>query len=95
MKRSVPPLHWTAAGLTQEQASVFLSGLAALITPVKMHYSWRPSLRDPNDEMVLETAVNGRADMIVTFNLRDYGRVPDRFNIEVLRPGTAIRRVRK
>ena len=51
-------------------------------------------LRDPNDEMVLEVAVNGRADAIVTFNLRDYGAVPKKFNIEVIKPSSAIRRVR-
>jgi hypothetical protein len=42
----------------------------------------------------LETAVNGRADAIVTFNLPDYGAVPGRFNIEALTPATAIRRSR-
>jgi hypothetical protein len=36
----------------------------------------RPPLRDPNDEMVLEAAVNGRADALVTFNVRDYGTTP-------------------
>ena len=88
------PVHWTAAGLTHDQAHVFVEGLTALIEPVKTHYLWRPTLRDPNDEMVLETAVNGRADAIVIFNIRDYGAVPGRFDIEVLTPATAIRRVR-
>jgi putative PIN family toxin of toxin-antitoxin system len=88
------PVHWTAAGLTREQAHVFVDGLATLIEPVKTHYLWRPTLRDPNDEMVLEAAVNGCTDAIVTFNLRDYGAVPGRFNIEVLTPAVAIRRVR-
>ena len=88
------PIHWTAAGLTQEQANIFVNGLAALIEPVKTHYLWRPMLRDPNDEMVLEVAVNGRADAIVTFNLRDYGVVPKAFNVEVLTPSSAIRRMR-
>jgi putative PIN family toxin of toxin-antitoxin system len=87
------PVHWAAAGLTREQAHIFVDGLAALIEPVKTHYLWRPFLRDPNDEMVLEAAVNGRADAIVTFNLRDYGAIPEKFGIEVLIPATAIRRV--
>ena len=88
------PVHWTAAGLNQEQAKVFVNGLAALIDPVKTHFLWRPRLRDPNDEMVLEVAVNGSADAIVTFNLRDYGVVPKTFDIEVITPSTAIRRIR-
>ena len=35
-----------------------------IVEPVRIHYLWRPQLRDPEDEMVLETAVNGRADAI-------------------------------
>ena len=44
--------------------------------------------------MVLEVAVNGQADAIVTFNLKDYGSIPNTFNIDVLRPSDALRRVR-
>jgi predicted nucleic acid-binding protein len=29
-------------------------------------------LSDPGDDLVFETAVNGRADVIVTFNRRDF-----------------------
>lgn len=88
------PVHWIAAGLTREQADIFISGIAALIEPVQTHYLWRPTLRDPNDEMVLEVAVNGKADAIVTFNLRDYGEVPGMFGLEAISPSTAIKRMR-
>ncbi|HET9679920.1 MAG TPA: putative toxin-antitoxin system toxin component, PIN family [Gammaproteobacteria bacterium] len=88
------PTHWTAAGLTREQANTFVTGLAALIEPIKTHYLWRPMLHDANDEMVLEAAVNGSADAIVTFNLRDYGTAPESFGIPVLTPAIALRRVR-
>jgi len=44
--------------------------------------------------MVLEAAVNGRADAIVTFNRKDYGAVPGRFGIAILSPAEALRRVR-
>jgi predicted nucleic acid-binding protein len=40
---------------------------------------WRPQLRDPNDEMVLEAAVNGHAHAIVTFNQRDFLPAASRF----------------
>jgi predicted nucleic acid-binding protein len=63
------------------------------LEPVESHFRWRPALPDPNDEMVLEAAVNGRADAIVTFNSRDFGDVPATFGIDVLTPAQAIRRV--
>ncbi len=87
------PIHWTAAGLTRTQADMFVYDLAALIQPVNIHYLWRPLLRDPNDEMVLEVAVNGGADALVTFNLRDYGTAPNTFNIDAITPSIAIRRL--
>ena len=61
---------------------------------VKTHFLWRPQLRDTGDEMVLEAAVNGHADALVTFNVRDFGVVPSRFGIEVLLPREAIGRVK-
>jgi len=62
---------------------------------VKAHFLWRPQLQDPGDEMVLETAVKAQADALVTFNVRDFGSVPERFGIEVMIPREAIRRVRR
>ncbi len=44
------------------------------------------------EEMVLEAAVNARADALATFNVRDFGTVPARFGSEVLRPREAVRR---
>jgi predicted nucleic acid-binding protein len=55
---------------------------------------WRPQLRDPGDELVLEAAVNGRANAIVTFNHRDFAEVPMRFSVEVLAPVDALRRIK-
>ena len=43
--------------------------------------------------MVLEAAVNGRADGLVTFNRRDFGRVPERFGVALLSPRLALRRM--
>lgn len=48
--------------------------------------------RNP-DDMVLEAAVNGNAEAIVTFNLRDFTKVAGMFGIEVLSPGEAWRRL--
>jgi predicted nucleic acid-binding protein len=55
----------------------------------------RPAVRDPDDDMVLEAAVNGQADAIVTFNIGDFGEAAQRFGVEVLAPGAAWKRVEK
>jgi predicted nucleic acid-binding protein len=65
-----------------------------MVEPVESHFMWRPQLRDPGDELVLEAAANGRAAAIVTFNRRDFGTVPLQFGIEVLTPMEAVRRIR-
>jgi hypothetical protein len=41
--------------------------------------------------MVMEAAVNGQADLLVTFKRRDFGVVGERFGIRVCSPGEAIR----
>jgi putative PIN family toxin of toxin-antitoxin system len=87
--------HRLAAGLSQRQVDIFVTAVIAMAEPVKTHFLWRPQLRNPGDEMVLETAVNGRADALVTFNIRDYGQVPNRFGIELLLPRVAIGRIRQ
>jgi putative PIN family toxin of toxin-antitoxin system len=87
--------HRLAAGLSERDVGVFLDAVVTLAEPVESHFLWRPSLRDPADEMVLEAAVGGHAEAIVTFNVRDFAIAPRRFGIEVLRPAEALRRVRR
>jgi predicted nucleic acid-binding protein len=83
-----------AAGLSEREAGVFVDAVIAMAEPVETHFLWRPQLRDPNDEMVLEAAVNGRADALVTFNKRDFGTAPSRFGVALLLPRETIRRIR-
>jgi predicted nucleic acid-binding protein len=65
-----------------------LDAIAAIVTPVTNSYLWRPILRDPDDELVLETAVNGQADLLLTFNERDFAGA-ERFTPRISRPGPA------
>jgi putative PIN family toxin of toxin-antitoxin system len=88
------PEHRLAAGLTLEETLVFVDAVLAMAEPVESHFMWRPQLRDAGDELVLEAAVNGQAKAIVTFNRRDFGSTPEKFAIEVLSPGEALRRVK-
>jgi predicted nucleic acid-binding protein len=86
--------HMAAAGLGADDVEIFVTAVVAMAEPVESHFMWRPQLRDPDDELVLEAAVNGRAAMIVTFNQRDFGRAPSRFGIDVVKPVEAIGRIR-
>jgi len=87
--------HQMAARLSLRQVEIFLNGVIAIAEPVHTHFLWRPQLRDPNDEMVLEAAVNGRAAAMVTFNVRDYGTAPSKFGVDVLLPRDAIARIKR
>ena len=83
--------HWRPANLTFDEASIFVDAVIAMIEPVESHFMWRPQLRDPADEFVLDAAVNGRADAIVTFNLRDFANARARFGISLYTPSQAFR----
>ncbi|HKS96429.1 MAG TPA: putative toxin-antitoxin system toxin component, PIN family [Terriglobia bacterium] len=82
-------------GLKPEALEQFLAELAALVEPVDVHFLWRPQVRDPSDEMVLEAAINGRADALVTYNVRHFSLSGDRFGIPILRPADALAKVRR
>lgn len=86
--------HRLAADASENDVQVLIDALIHVAEPVDVHYQWRPQLNDPFDEMVLEAAVNGRADAIVTFNRRDFGSAPARFGIDILAPADALRRIR-
>jgi putative PIN family toxin of toxin-antitoxin system len=87
--------HGVAAGLKPAQVTIFIDAVIAMLEPVETHFLWRPKLRDPADELVLEAAVNGRAAAIVTFNEQDFGTVPLQFGVEVSSPADVLRRIKK
>lgn len=86
------PDHLAVAEATRDDVVNLLDALASRLEPTEIHVLWRPQLRDPDDEMVLETAVNGRADALVTFNGRDFEPAATRFGIPVSTPGDLLRR---
>jgi putative PIN family toxin of toxin-antitoxin system len=83
--------HLREAGTSAEDVAGVLDGLALVGKRVTFAFRWRPALPDPNDDMVLETAVNGHADAIVTFNQRDFNPIAGRFGCRVMRPGDFLR----
>lgn len=85
--------HRHAAQLSIAEVRVFLDTLAAIVEPITTYYLWRPKLRDPTDEMVLEAAVNGSADVLASFNARHFGPTPAEFGIQLLTPSETLRRI--
>jgi len=85
------PEHVSAAGLSRAEAGIFVDTVIAMCEPVETHFMWRPQLRDPADEFVLEAAVNGQADAIVTFNGKDFIPAVRQFGIEIYSPQQALR----
>ena len=88
------PEHRLAHGLAVEAIDEFLAELAALIEPAELHFQWRPLGRDPNDEMVFEAAINGRADALVTYNIADFTGLAERFKIAVMHPSDLLKKVK-
>ena len=87
--------HLQALQLSAARMRRLLDELAELVMPVESWFQWRPQLRDPADEMVLEAAVNGRSDVLLSFNSRDFGTAPARFGIELATPGQFLRSLEK
>ena len=88
-------VHLEGARISAADAGIILDAIVAVAEPIRISYLWRPVLPDPGDDLVLETAVNGRAEMIVTFNRRHFEPAASRFGVEILVPADAIRRLEK
>ena len=88
------PEQRLAHGLTPHEVEDFLAEFAALMEPVELHFRWRPQSPDSSDEMVIEAAVNGRADAVVTYNIRHFLLPCRRFGVPVLTPAELLKKVK-
>jgi predicted nucleic acid-binding protein len=84
-----------ASRLTLAEVDQILAALASAAEPVTVHFSWRPQLRDPGDELVFEAAVNGRADALVTYNIRHFTEAAARFRLRLARPLELLEEIRR
>lgn len=71
--------------LSRKQIENLLDYLCSIGKANKIFYLWRPSLKDPKDEMVLELAVAAKANYIVTYNQKDFKGI-ESFGIKTIRP---------
>lgn len=86
------PEHLQPGNRTLAQVDAFLDAFCLHVEAVHLHYLWRPQTRDTADEMVLETALNGQADALVTLNTADFAQAARRFSLRLLTPAEFLRR---
>jgi hypothetical protein len=77
--------------LSQREISDFVDFICQIGVKQEIHFLWRPALKDPNDDMVLEVAVASGTD-VVTFNEKDF-KASSRFGVRVWAPGAYLRKV--
>ena len=72
--------------LTKEEVLSFIDDICLISYHQVIHFLWRPFLKDSNDDMVLEVAVNANVRAIITFNPKDFKGVKEQFGIDILTP---------
>ena len=71
-------------GLTLQDIDDFIEYLCSRSRLVQIYFRWRPALRDPDDDRILEVAVRTQS-AVVTFNAKDFAGA-ERFGIQVISP---------
>lgn len=85
------PEQREVTGLSLLDVDRLLGALAVTVEPVEVHVTWRPQLKDADDELVFEAAVNGQADALVTHNVRDFSEAAPRFGLRIARPSDLLK----
>ncbi|HEX4309035.1 MAG TPA: putative toxin-antitoxin system toxin component, PIN family [Acidobacteriaceae bacterium] len=89
------PEQIRASGGTVQEIDKLPAALIAVARPVYRSFFWRPLLRDADDDMVLETALSGNAELLVTFNLRDFEPAASGLGIGVVVPRDALKQIKE
>ncbi len=86
--------HRLVTGMSEADVASFLAALASASEGVEVHFQWRLQLSDPADEIVLEAAINGHADALVTHNIADFAEAARRFGLRVVAPGNILKELK-
>jgi putative PIN family toxin of toxin-antitoxin system len=81
-----------ALGLADREVDAFISYWCSVAQLQEIHFLWRPVLRDPKDDHVLELAVAAGCGVIVTHNVSDF-EPSVTWGVEAVRPGEFLRRI--
>ena len=87
--------HVRASALTKREILELIEALEAFAEPVKVVMKIRPLSPDPSDEMILDLAINGRAEALVTRNTKHFAGAGKRFGIPVASPAELLEKMRE
>ena len=80
-------------GLSEKQIEAVLDNLCRLSDHQKIYYLWRPFLKDPNDDHILELAVASQTEIIVTHNIKDFNGI-NNFGIRAITPKQLLKEIK-
>jgi putative PIN family toxin of toxin-antitoxin system len=83
-------LSGSKISLSESEIDDVIDYLCSIAKLFPIYFLWRPQLSDPNDDLVLELAVNSGSSHIVTFNARDFASAKH-FAMQVISPQEFLR----
>ncbi len=78
--------------LPRSAVNNILDYLCSVAHHQEVHFLWRPLLKDPKDDLLVEVAVASQSSSIITFNVKDFAPV-SQFGIKVETPGEFLERI--
>ena len=87
--------HVRASALSKREIVELIEAMEAFAEPVEVVMKTRPLSPDPSDDMVLDVAINGRAEALVTNNTKHFAGAGKRFGISVLSPAELLEKMRE
>jgi putative PIN family toxin of toxin-antitoxin system len=72
-------------GLSASDVDAIIDYICSIAKHQKIYYLWRPFLRDPKNDMVLELAVVSKANHIITYNTADFKGI-EKFGLRATKP---------
>jgi putative PIN family toxin of toxin-antitoxin system len=88
------PEHVNASALNRGEILELIEALEAFSEPVEVLIKNRPLTSDPDDDMVMDVAINGVAEALVTGNTKHFASAGKRFGIPVLSPTELLQQIR-
>jgi putative PIN family toxin of toxin-antitoxin system len=81
---SLRPEHVRESALSKREILELIEAVEAFAEPVEVVVRDRPLSPNPNDNMILDLAINGRAEALVTCNTKHFLAAGKRLGIPVL-----------